>query len=607
MRIKFYSVSFFAWFLVFAVKSFSQSGTYGNNVMTEKPNTPIDTMINGYIEILPLSYSSNPTKKYPLLIFLEGVGQFGDGSTSTSFGLPLLYGQNEGMLPDIVRKKDMSNNWLFPNSYVVGGITYEFIVIVPQFRRQVQTNRHDHEQMASPDEVNDVINFAFQNYRVDEQRVYLSGLSLGGGSTWNYAGQSTAYANRLAAIVPFSGASNLHDNVYRATNIAASNLPVWTFVNDVDATYRPLAQHYIDTLQTFPAHTTDELITIYTRSVGDHNSWQQPLQGGNTLEGGNTGGTTNPSNIYVWMLGKTRSSATQPVFATVNAGSDQTLNLSNGSMVLSANGISFTGGSVSLSGTITPASGRTYTYTWVQVNGNGGTITSPNSLSTTVTGLKPGLYSYQLIATDNTGLATVDAVNITVNAPPENKYMKVEAEAFTTADPNISLNIAAVDQGPATSVGSFDYYLSSNTPPPNPLPPAKYVEYSSLSLPAGAGLYALYYRYNSSNSSPVIQISVNGTVVATKTLVSTSTWRSDSIHVNLPGTPVTIRFTQSSTTLFNSPWNFNILSWRKSILPFLSSSFILMRSVKMEEWLCNGKLFRKSIPKSLKCKEARME
>ena len=331
MRILLYSVCIIACFL-FSTKTFSQqySGSWGT--LTERPNTPINEMINGYIEVLPASYASNPTKRYPLFIFLEGQSQFGDGGP---IELKTLYGLNEGMLPDIIRNNQ------FPNSYVVGGTTYEFIVLIPQFRRQVQTGRPYSQQMGSPAEVNDIINYALQNYRVDVTRVYLSGLSLGGGSTWNYAGESIAYANRLSAIVPFSGASDLDDNPSRDDNIANSNLPVWTFVNSQDFTYRSLAQQYIDAIIAIPAHTQDELITIYNRPSGDHNSWQQPLMGGNTLEGGNTGGTGYPSNMYVWMLGKSRPSLTQPVFATVNAGADQTLNLTNGSMVTTTNNVSF--------------------------------------------------------------------------------------------------------------------------------------------------------------------------------------------------------------------------------------------------------------------------
>jgi hypothetical protein len=438
------------------------------------------------------------------------------------------------MLPDIIRQG------LFPNSYVVNGTTYEFIVIIPQLRRQVQTGRPYSQQMASPAEVNDIINYTLQNYRADVTRIYLSGLSLGGGSTWNYPGETVANANRLAAIVPFAGASNLNDNPSRANNIGNSNLPVWTFVNSGDDTYRPLAQQYVDAIATVPAHTEDDLITIYNRAAGDHNSWQQPLQGGNTLEGGNTGGTNNPTNIYSWMLKKSRPSSTQPAFATVNAGSDQTLNLANGSMVLNANSISFNGATVNLSGSANPAAGRSIVSTqWVLVDGSGGTITNPNSLSTTVTGLKPGVYTYQLRATDDQQLTTVDNVVITVNAPTDNKYRKVEAEAFTaknSGSPTPMVEYSYIDEGAASGLG----YLSAST----------WVEYSLSGLTPGT--YSLYLRYISPYGNPGVQVTVDNGTTYNVTLASTGAWTSSNkIDVTL-GSNSTIRF-QS----LGDQWNFD--------------------------------------------------
>jgi hypothetical protein len=530
MKPSFYLSSLIA-LLLLSVTSFSQNGPYGNNVLTERPNTPINSMINGYIEVLPASYASNPGKRYPVLIFIEGQGQFGDGGPTE---LKRLSGTNEGMLPDIIRQG------LFPNSYTVNGTTWEFIVIVPQFRRQVQTNRPYSQQMGSPTEVNDIINYALQNYRVDVRRVYLSGLSLGGGSTWNYAGETVSYANRVAAIVPFAGASNLNDNPSRTNNIGNSNLPVWTFVNSGDDTYRPLAQQYVDAISAIPAHTEDDLITIYNRAAGDHNSWQQPLQGGNTLEGGNTGGTNYPTNVYSWMLQKSRPSLVQPAFASVNAGSDQMLNLANGSMVLASNGISFNSATATLNGSVMAAAGRSIVSTqWELVDGSGGTITNPNSLSTTVTGLKPGTYTYQLRATDDQQLTTVDNVVVTVNAPTENKYKKIEAEAYSAKNAGSSTPLieeSYLDEGAAAGLG----YLSAST----------WMEYTLSGITPGT--YSLYLRYISTYGNPGVQITVDNGTTYNVSLASTGSWTtSNKVDVTL-GANSMIRF-QSGGDL----WNFD--------------------------------------------------
>ncbi len=53
-----------------------------------------------------------------------------------------------------------------------------------------------------------MIDFAIKKYRIDTTRIYVSGLSMGGGVTWEYA---AAYASRVAAIVPICGASTPND------------------------------------------------------------------------------------------------------------------------------------------------------------------------------------------------------------------------------------------------------------------------------------------------------------------------------------------------------------------------------------------------------------
>lgn len=82
-----------------------------------------------------------------------------------------------------------------------------------------------------------------------------------------------------------------------------------------------------------------------------------------------------------------------------NAGSDQNINVS----------------SVSLSGSGSSSSNG-YHYKWVKVSGpSGGTITSPTSSSTTVTGLTNGTYIFRLEVADDDGAADADWVTVTVS------------------------------------------------------------------------------------------------------------------------------------------------------------------------------------------------
>jgi dienelactone hydrolase len=556
MKIKFYAV-FIVGFFLFSAKTFSQNGTYGNSVLTEMPNTAIDSNINGFIEVLPVGY--DPSKKYPLIIFMEGQSQFGNGSPTE---LKNLYGvTGVPMFPDLVK------SGAFTNSYSVNSTTYKFIVLIPQARYQVKHGRPSDEQMLSPSEVNDVINYALQNYSVDVNRIYLMGLSLGGGSTWNYPGQSVVYGNRVAAIVPFAGASDLaYPTHSRVTNIATANVPVWTFVATADQPYANLGKAYIDSILIHPEHTTEALITTYGSGFSHDDTWIQPLVNHNTGQ--------SYTDVFQWLLGYSlgangRAAQAQPVFANVDAGGDQTLQLPNGSMVLSTHSVSFNNATVTLTGTVSAGGPAIATIQWAKVDGVGGAITNPGSATTTVTNLKPGIYTFQLRVTDVNGLVTVDNVKVTVLAPPDNSYLKVGADTYTSKSSanNPLIDPTFFDQGAVYGLG----YWSAG-------------QWAQYTLPSNlaAGNYALYYRYNSLYGNPVIQIS-SGTTNRTFTLATTSNdvWQSDSLHLSL--TPnSTIRFLSQSSDV-GTTWNFDYFE-----LALLSADAALPLKFVYSNAQCNG-------------------
>lgn len=87
---------------------------------------------------------------------------------------------------------------------------------------------------------------------------------------------------------------------------------------------------------------------------------------------------------------------------TVSAGSNQSIGAT----------------SSTLTGTATGNSGATISSTlWSKKTSNAATITSPSSLSTTVTGLLSGSYIFELSAVDNNGLVGVSDINVNVNLP----------------------------------------------------------------------------------------------------------------------------------------------------------------------------------------------
>src|SRR5436190_1582984 len=110
--------------------------------------------------------------------------------------------------------------------------------------------------------------------------------------------------------------------------------------------------------------------------------------------------------------------------------------------------ITTTSTSVTLNGSGSDPDGSIVSYAWSKVSGSGGTITSPNSASTTVTGLSAGTYTFRLTVTDDKGATASDDVNVTVNSspPPPNQPPTVNAGAdVTTTATSVTLNGSASD------------------------------------------------------------------------------------------------------------------------------------------------------------------
>ena len=136
-----------------------------------------------FYEYLPQNYNSE-SQTYPLMVFLHGVGELGNGTA--------------GSLTTVLRNGPPKyiNDGTFPVSFTVNGQVFKFIVISPQF-----------VGWPSAADVQGVIDYAVGTYRVNTNRIYLTGLSMGGGVTWDYASAGSAFANRLAALLPVCGAS----------------------------------------------------------------------------------------------------------------------------------------------------------------------------------------------------------------------------------------------------------------------------------------------------------------------------------------------------------------------------------------------------------------
>ncbi|MFT3946747.1 MAG: prolyl oligopeptidase family serine peptidase [Agriterribacter sp.] len=215
----------------------------------------------GFYRALPARYDST-SKKYPLLIFLHGSGEMGNGTTD----LPKV-------LTNAVPK--LINNKTFPANFNVNGENFSFIVFSPQSKNYTTVA-----------DVYAMIQYAIKNYRIDTTRIYVTGLSLGGNFTWATAAK---YPALLAAVVPIC--SSLFASDANGKSIANANLPVWAFHNEDDD--KAPVKNTKDFINFINAYNPDPRAKMTIWSTGKHDAWTKATDP--TYK-------ENNMNMYEWML-----------------------------------------------------------------------------------------------------------------------------------------------------------------------------------------------------------------------------------------------------------------------------------------------------------------
>jgi predicted esterase len=94
-----------------------------------------------------------------------------------------------------------------------------FIVVSPHLKRDFSI-ANVNEQNWPPDLIDEVVEYVKDQYNVDVNRIYVTGISVGGAGTWNYA---IAYPEKVAAILPLSGKAAKGDACQ------LKDIPIWAF------------------------------------------------------------------------------------------------------------------------------------------------------------------------------------------------------------------------------------------------------------------------------------------------------------------------------------------------------------------------------------------
>jgi predicted peptidase len=194
-----------------------------------------------YQLFLPKGYEENKRKRWPLMLFLHGAGERGsDIKLVKKHGPPKL----------VTRQKD------FP-----------FVLISPQCPEG---------GWWKPDEVMALVDEIVVTHHIDKDRIYVTGLSMGGYGTWALAGE---YPDRFAAIAPICGGGSRQ----HARRIAQQKLPTWVFHGALDQAV-PIeeSQRLVDMMKRFDG---DVRFTVYPNA--QHDSWTETYK--------------NPE-LYAWFL-----------------------------------------------------------------------------------------------------------------------------------------------------------------------------------------------------------------------------------------------------------------------------------------------------------------
>jgi predicted peptidase len=177
-----------------------------------------------YLLYLPADYGKTD-QAWPLVLFLHGAGESGS---------------------DLKRVKIHG-----PPKLAAAGKALPFILVSPQSPGRGW----------DPNILTAMLDDVIANHKVDKDRVYLTGLSMGGYGTWALA---AAHPEKFAAIAPICGGGNPAD----AKKL--KDLPIWVFHGGKDTTVPPAqSERMVNALKEAGAEKVK--FTVYPDA--GHDSW----------------------------------------------------------------------------------------------------------------------------------------------------------------------------------------------------------------------------------------------------------------------------------------------------------------------------------------------
>lgn len=205
-----------------------------------------------YLRYLPKDYPGTNGQRWPLILFLHGAGERG-----TDIQLAAVHG---------------------PLKRVKQGEAFPFIIVAPQCAAG---------ELWQNEPLVQLLNHVEQKFAVDTNRVYLTGISMGGYGTWRLGLQ---YPGRFAAIVPICGGGNMIDVILGTWDKGATlkRLPIWAFHGAKDSVVPPdESERLVAQLKKMGLQQVK--LTLYPEA--NHDSWTETYK--------------NPE-LYEWLLKQSR-------------------------------------------------------------------------------------------------------------------------------------------------------------------------------------------------------------------------------------------------------------------------------------------------------------
>ena len=195
-----------------------------------------------YLIYLPRDYDT--AREWPLLLFLHGAGERGDDVQRAGIHGP----------PKIIREATLE---------------LPFIVVAPQVPE---------DRVWSVRFLDALLEELARTHSIDEDRIYVTGLSMGGYGTWELA---LEFPHRFAAIAPISGGGT------SPGACTLRHLPVWAFHGALDRVVPPQqTEEFVRRLRECDGHLR---YTLYEDAT--HDAWTR---------------TYADPELYEWLLSHRR-------------------------------------------------------------------------------------------------------------------------------------------------------------------------------------------------------------------------------------------------------------------------------------------------------------